>query len=143
MLKGIPAAISPDLMYVLMSMGHGDEIVLADGNFPADSLGQRVVRADGLSVPEVLEAMLQFFPLDTYVDVPAFVMEPVAGDPENPEIWTRFQVLLDAAQGKEVPVEPVARGRFYEQARQAYAVVATSETALYANLILKKGVVTP
>jgi L-fucose mutarotase len=142
MLKGIPTAISPDLMYVLMSMGHGDEIVLADGNFPADSHAQRVVRADGLSVPEVLEAILKFLPLDTYVDAPAFVMEPVVGDPQNPEIWTQFQVLLDAAEGKEVPMEPVARGRFYEQARQAYAVVATSETALYANLILKKGVVT-
>ena len=143
MLKGVPAAISPELMYTLMKMGHGDEIVLADGNFPADSHAQRIVRADGLSVPDVLEAILRFFPLDAYVDAPAFVMQPVPGDPTTPEIWTQFQVLLDSAEGKEVPVSQVERFAFYEQAKRAYAVVATSETALYANLILKKGVVLP
>lgn len=143
MLKGIPAAISPDLMDVLMRMGHGDEIVLADGNFPADSHAQRIVRADGMGVPEVLEAILDFFPLDTFVDAPAVVMKPVDDDAPSPEIWTRFQVLLDAAEGKEVPIEQIDRFAFYERTKQAYAVVATSETALYANLILKKGVVPP
>ena len=143
MLKGIPSRISPELMYTLMKMGHGDELVLADGNFPADSNAQRIVRADGLSVPDVLEAILQFFPLDTYVEAAAFVMEPVPGDPPKPPIWKKFKQLLEASEGKEVKLELVARLAFYEQARQAYAVVATSETALYANLILKKGVVKP
>lgn len=142
MLKGIPATISPDLMHVLMKMGHGDEIVLADGNFPADSHAQRIVRADGLSVPDVLEAILDFFPLDPFVDAPAAVMKPVNDNTPEPEIWTQFRVLMDAAEGQEVSMELVERFAFYERTRQAYAVVATSETALYANLILKKGVVT-
>jgi len=142
MLKGIPARISPELMYALMKMGHGDELVLADGNFPADSIARRIVRADGLDVPEVLEAILQFFPLDAYADAAAFVMQPVAGDPPQPPIWRTFKQLLDAAEGQSVELRPVERFAFYEQAKQAYAVVATSETALYANLILKKGVVT-
>jgi len=143
MLKGIPARISPELMYTLMKMGHGDELVLADGNFPADSIARRIVRADGLSVPDVLEAILQFFPLDAYVDAAAFVMQPVPGDPPKPPIWKKFKQLLDASEGKSVQLELVERFAFYEQARRAYAVVATSETALYANLILKKGVVVP
>ncbi len=143
MLKGIPARISPELMYTLMKMGHGDELVLADGNFPADSIARRIVRADGLSVPEVLEAILQFFPLDAYVDAAAFVMQPVPGDPPKPPIWKKFKQLLDASEGRSVQLELVERFAFYEQARRAYAVVATSETALYANLILKKGVVVP
>jgi L-fucose mutarotase len=143
MLKGIPARISPELMYALMKMGHGDELVLADGNFPADSIARRIVRADGLSVPEVLEAVLQFFPLDPYAEAAAFVMQPVPGDPPKPPIWKKFKQLLDAAEGKGVELKQVERFAFYEQAQQAYAVVATSETALYANLILKKGVVVP
>jgi L-fucose mutarotase len=143
MLKGIPARISPELMYALMKMGHGDELVLADGNFPADSIARRIVRADGLSVPEVLEAVLQFFPLDPYAEAAAFVMQPVPGDPPKPPIWKKFKQLLDAAEGKNVELKQVERFAFYEQAKQAYAVVATSETALYANLILKKGVVVP
>lgn len=142
MLKGIPARMSPELMHVLMKMGHGDELVLADGNFPADSIAQRIVRADGLSVPEVLEAILQFFPLDAYADAAAFVMQPVPGDPPQPPLWSQFQQLLDAAEGSNVELRQVERFAFYEQAKQAYAVVATSDTALYANLILKKGVVT-
>ena len=143
MLKGIPSRISPELMYTLMKMGHGDELVLADGNFPADSIARRIVRADGLSVPDVLEAILQFFPLDAYVDAAAFVMQPVPGDPPKPPIWKKFKQLLDASEGKSIQLEQVERFAFYEQAKRAYAVVATSETALYANLILKKGVVVP
>ena len=143
MLKGIPARISPELMYALMKMGHGDELVLADGNFPADSIARRIVRADGLSVPDVLEAILQFYPLDTYVDAAAFVMQPVPGDPPKPPIWKKFKQLLDASEGKSIQLEQVERFAFYEQAKRAYAVVATRETALYANLILKKGVVVP
>ena len=141
MLKGIPPTVSPELMYTLMKMGHGDELVLADGNFPADSIAQRIVRADGLSVPDILQAVLQFYPLDSYADASVFVMQPVPGDPPRPPIWDRFQELLDVGEGKAVELKRVERFAFYEQAKKAYAVVATSETALYANLILKKGVV--
>ena len=141
MLRGIPPAISPELMYVLMKMGHGDELVLADGNFPADAIARRIVRADGLSVPQVLEAIGPFFPLDQYVESAAFVMDPVPGDDPNPAIWKKFRRLLEAGEGKPVTLQRVERFAFYEQAKKAYAVVATSETAIYANLILKKGVV--
>lgn len=141
MLRGIPPAISPELMYTLMKMGHGDELVLADGNFPADSIAQRIVRADGLGVPDVLEAIADFYPLDQYVDAAAFVMQPVPGDDPNPPIWEQFSQLLEASEGKAVELKQVERFAFYEQAKKAYAVVATSETAIYANLILKKGVV--
>lgn len=143
MLRGISPAVSPDLIHTLMSMGHGDEIVLADGNFPADSVAQRIVRADGLSVPQVLEAILPFFPLDQYAEASAFVMQPVPGDDPSPAIWKEFSRLVDASEEKPTELRQVERFAFYEQAKQAYAVVATSETAIYANLILKKGVVIP
>lgn len=143
MLKGVSPLISPELMYVLMKMGHGDEIVLADGNFPADSHAARIVRADGLSVSAVLEAILDFFPLDTFVDSPAAVMDPVGSDSGDPPIWSEFERLTNQTHTSSVKLERVERFEFYERAKQAYAVVATSETAVYANLILKKGVVAP
>lgn len=141
MLKSIPPIISPELMFVLMKMGHGDEIVLADGNFPSDSHAQRIVRADGQSVIEVLDAILHFFPLDTFVPEPAFVMEPVGAGAPEPTIWTEFRRIMNERDGREVAIQHVERFAFYEQAKNAYAIVATSESALYANLILKKGVV--
>ncbi len=143
MLKGVSPLISPELMYVLMRMGHGDEIVLADGNFPADSHASRIVRADGLSVPAVLEAILDFFPLDTFVESPAAVMDPVDNSGGDPPIWAEFEQLTNQSHTSTVKLERVERFEFYERAKQAYAVVATSETAVYANLILKKGVVAP
>ena len=142
MLKGIPPILSPELMHVLMSMGHGDELVLGDGNFPAASNARRLVRADGHGVPELLEAIMQVFPLDTYVDEPALVMGVVPGDPTVPTIWEDYARILTQAEGREVRPAEVERHAFYERARAAFAVVATSETALYANLILVKGVVT-
>jgi len=142
MLKGIPTVISPELMYALMSMGHGDEIVIADGNFPAASNAQRLVRTDGLGVCELLEAIMKFFPLDTFVEDHAVVMEVVDPNAEEPPIWAEFKKILDDAEGKSVELMPIERHQFYERSRKAYCVVATSETALYANLILKKGVVT-
>jgi L-fucose mutarotase len=126
----------------MMSMGHGDEIVLADGNFPAASNAQRLVRADGLGVVELLEAMTQFFPLDTYAERPATVMAVVPGDDVEPTIWEDYERILSEAEGREIELQEVAREEFYAAARKAFAVVATSETALYANLLLKKGVVT-
>ena len=142
MLKHIPPCISPELMAVLMRMGHGDEIVLADGNFPAESHTQRSVRADGHGVPELLDAILKFFPMDTFVDHPASVMQPVDPTTPEPPIWSEYRQLLAKHEGREIDLRPVERFRFYDLARSAYAIVATGETAIYANLILKKGVVT-
>jgi len=141
MLKGIPPIISPDLMHVMMSMGHGDELVLADANFPAATNAARLVRADGHGVPEVLEAILTFFPLDTYVAAPAVVMGVVPGDDVDPVIWKDYARILSAAEARKVELNAIDRDEFYARARTAFAVVATGEKALYANLILVKGVV--
>ncbi len=141
MLKGVPTAISPELMYVLMRMGHGDELVLGDGNFPADSNAQRIVRADGLDVVTVLDAVLKFFPIDTFSEDVAVVMQPVDKNAPEPPIWKEFRRVLELHEKRRVELTPIERFAFYERARKAYAIVATSETALYANLILKKGVV--
>ena len=141
MLKGVPPVLSPELMAILMRMGHGDDLVIADGNFPAETMGQRVVRADGHGVPELLDAILKFLPVDTFVTDPAKVMQPV--DPATPEppIWSQFREALARHEGREIPLTTVERFEFYRQAQSAFAVVATGETAIYANLILKKGVV--
>ena len=141
MLKGIPSEISPELMYALMSMGHGDEIVLADGNFPAASNARILVRADGLDVCAILRAVMRFLPLDTFVDDNAVVMAVVDPEADEPPIWNEFRRILGEAEGREVKLTPIERHSFYARAREAYCVVATSEGALYANLILKKGVV--
>jgi L-fucose mutarotase len=138
MLKNIPSILSPELLKVLMEMGHGDEIVLADGNFPASSHNARVVRADGHGVPDLLEAILTLMPLDTYVEKQVAVMAVVKGDPV-PEIWDKFKTILKPY--KPVAIETMERFAFYERAKKAYAVIASGETAIYANIILKKGVV--
>ncbi len=140
MLKGIPSILPPELLKILMEMGHGDELVLGDGNFPAASNAQRLVRCDGHGVPELLDAILTLMPLDTYVEAPVALMETTQGDP-RPVIWEKYRAILDAHQNN-VQTEKMERFAFYERARKAYAIVATGETALYANLILKKGVVT-
>ena len=141
MLKSIPSVISPELMSILMRMGHGDEIVLADGNFPAESCAQRVVRADGHGVVELLDAIMRFFPLDTFVDHPASVMAPVDDGATEPPIWSEYRRILATHEGHEVELRPIERFRFYDFAKAAFAIVATGESAVYANLILKKGVV--
>ena len=140
MLKGIPSIISPDLMKVLMEMGHGDEIVLADGNFPSASHAQRLIRSDGHGIPELLTAILQFLPLDTYVEHPVGLMAVVPGDPVQPTIWKEYENIIQQ-QELSFSLEYIERFDFYERTKKAYAVVATSEKALYANIILKKGVI--
>ncbi len=139
MLKNIPPELSPELLKILCEMGHGDEIVLGDGNFPAASNAKRLVRADGLGVPQMLKAILQLLPLDTYVESPVMLMATGEGE-ETPAIWAEYEAIVTAANGK-TNVSQLERFAFYERARQAYAVVATGETAIYANVILKKGVV--
>lgn len=139
MLKGIPSILSPELLKILMEMGHGDELVIGDGNFPAASNAQRLIRCDGHGVPALLDAILTLMPLDTYVDAPVALMETTRGDP-RPVIWDEYQRIL--AKHQKIKMETVERFAFYERAKRAYAIVATGETALYANIILKKGVVT-
>ena len=143
MLLGIPNILSPDLVKILMEMGHGDEIVFADANFPAASHAQRLVRCDGHAIPDLLEAVLQLFPLDPYVDKPAALMQVVPGDPVETPIWETYREIIERRSKLTDPFETVERFAFYERARQAYAIVATGEHALYANLILKKGVIKP
>jgi len=139
MLKGIPNILTPELLKILMEMGHGDELVIADGNFPSNRIGQRVVRLDGHNVPEIMEAILKLYPLDTYA-VPVALMAKVPGDTVETPIWDTYKELVKDHTDQDV--EFVERYAFYERAKEAYAVIATSEKALYANIILKKGVVT-
>ena len=141
MLKNIPSILSPDLLKILMEMGHGDEIVIADGNFPAASIARRLIRFDGHEIPEILEAMLKFFPLDTYAESPVGLMKVVKGDPYKPVIWDKYRKIILGSKEPFKDFEYIERFAFYERAQKAYAVIATSELALYANIILKKGVV--
>jgi L-fucose mutarotase len=140
MLKTIPPILSPELLKVLMEMGHGDEIVLADANFPAASMARRLVRCDGHNIPELLDAVLQFLPLDTYVDMPVALMAVVPGDAFEPKIWDVYSATVERRE-RAVELELMERFAFYDRAREAYAIVATGERSLYANIILKKGVV--
>ena len=141
MLKGIPNVISPELLKILMEMGHGDELVIADGNFPAASVAQRLVRADGLGGTVMLDAILQLMPLDQYVPAPVALMAVVAGDTVQPVIWDEYRAIIIRYEPSFVDFELMERFAFYERAKKAYAVLATSEAAQYANVILKKGVI--
>ncbi len=141
MLKNIPKILSPEMVKILMEMGHGDEIVIADGNFPSEAIGQRVVRCDGHGVPALLDAIMQLFPLDTYTEKPVMLMEVVPGDPVVPTIWDEYKDIINKYEPENCKIEMIERFAFYERAKTAYAVVATGEEAIYANIILKKGVV--
>jgi L-fucose mutarotase len=141
MLKLIPKILSPDLLKIIMEMGHGDEIVIADGNFPSASIAQRLVRLDGHGIPDILEAMLRLFPLDTYVERPIGLMAVTPGDPYKPLIWEEYKKIIKESKEPFKEFENIERFAFYERAKKAYAVIATGESALYANIILKKGVV--
>jgi L-fucose mutarotase len=143
MLKNIPSMLTPDLLKIMMEMGHGDELVIADGNFPAASLARRLVRLDGHLVSPILDAVLQFFPLDTYAAESVVLMEVVPGDPTRPSIWQEYRTIIEKRDTAFTEFGMIDRFAFYERARSAHAVVATGETALYANVILKKGVVVP
>lgn len=141
MLKNIPKILSPELVKTLMEMGHGDEIVIADGNFPSEAIGKRVLRCDGHGVPELLDAIMQLFPLDTYTEKPVMLMEVVPGDPVVPTIWDKYKEIINKYEPENCKIEMIERFAFYERAKTAFAVVATGEEAIYANIILKKGVV--
>ena len=141
MLIGIPPVLSPELLKILMEMGHGDEIVLADGNFPSASIAKRLVRLDGHGVPPILDAVLTFFPLDYYVERPVSFMAVNAGDAYKPVVQDEYREIIER-RASGAKIEMLERFKFYERAKQSYAVVATGEGARYANVILKKGVVT-
>jgi L-fucose mutarotase len=141
LLKNIPNILSPSLLKILSEMGHGDEIVIADGNFPAASVAQKLIRLDGHNVPEVLAAMLKFFPLDTYVEKPVGLMAVTPEDNIKPIIWDEYKSIIKESKEPFKEFEYIERFEFYERAKKAFTVIATSESALYANIILKKGVV--
>lgn len=144
MLKGVPKILSPELLKVLAEMGHSDRIVISDGNFPAESMGKNaiVIRCDGHGVPEILDAILQVFPLDSYVEHPVNLMEVMAGDDVETPIWDTYKEIVAKHDNRGAgAVGNIERFTFYEQSKTAYAIVATGETALYANVMLQKGVV--
>jgi L-fucose mutarotase len=143
MLTGISPLISPELLKIIAEMGHADELVIGDGNFPAAALAQRLVRADGHGVSDLLKALLPLFPLDRFVEKPAALMAVVPGDPTVPAVWDEYRSIIASVQPERISAgfDMVERFAFYERTKSAYAVLATGETALYANIILKKGVV--
>jgi L-fucose mutarotase len=139
MLKGIPPILSPELLWALAAMGHGDELVIGDCNFPAESMGKRCIRSDGLGSTELLDAILRFFPLDTFVEAPVTLMKVIPGTFEGePPVWKEYRNIIDRYQ-PGVKFGQVEREAFYERARNAFAVLATTEQALYACFIIKKG----
>jgi len=129
MLIGIKPCISADLLSVLYRMGHGDEIVLADAFFTGDSLNSRVVRADGIRIPDLLDGILRLINLDTYVDDPVVMMAPSKGDFLDPEVERRYREVIDRYWPDTPPIARMERFAFYERARKAFAVVMTGENS--------------
>lgn len=140
MLKGISPLLSPELLATLSAMGHGDEIVLADAHFPGHSMNENVIRADGLRIHDLLDAILPIFELDSYVDSPLVMMAAVAGDTLDPTVEAAYRVPVDAHAPGTPAVQRIDRFEFYDRARKTFAVIMTGETAKYGNILLKKGV---
>ena len=140
MLEGISHLISPNLLEVMARMGHGDELILADAHFPGESFNSRDLRADGLRIPDLLEAILPLLELDQYVDQPLAMMAAVEGDNLDPTVEESYLARIHLTNPEVAPIERIDRFAFYERARTAFAVVMTGETAKYGNIILKKGV---
>lgn len=144
MLKGIPAIIPPELLKLLAEMGHGDELTIGDGNFPGHTCCKTVVRMDGHSVPEILDAILKLMPLDPYVDHPVSLMEVVPGDNVETPIWDTYREIIKKYDDRENLIENIERFAFYDRVKEKSSfVIMSGETALYANIILKKGVIVP
>ena len=138
MLKGLPKILSPELLKALCEMGHGDELVIADANFPCNSVNTHVIRADGIKGTDMLDAILDVIPTDTYADSNVMLMKTINGDP-TPEIWKEYEKI--AKKDKDAKVEKIERNHFYEKAKKAYIVIATGEERIYANVIVRKGVI--
>jgi L-fucose mutarotase len=143
MLKGIDPLISPDLVYVLASMGHGDELAIVDANFPAATMGRRVVRLDGVDSKQALSAVLSLLPLDDFVEFPLAVMQVVGSPETTPETVRDFERVVRATQDSETKIDRIERNAFYERAKGAFAVLATGEKRLYGCILVKKGVIRP
>jgi L-fucose mutarotase len=141
MLIGISPVISPELLDTLFRMGHGDEIVLADSFFPGDSVSSRVIRADGIRIPALLDGILSLMNLDSYVANPLAMMAPVPGDTLDDSVEKSYRAVIDRHWPETAPVERMERFAFYERAKKAFAVLMTGETVKYGNIILKKGVI--
>jgi len=138
MLRGISNLLSPELLKILMEMGHGDELVLGDGNFPAASHAQRLIRADGHNIPAMLDAILPLFPLDYAVDFTAVLMDSRGTEPT---VWKTYKEKLGAYPDGDKQFLVIAKPEFYERAKHAYCVVATGESERFANLIIRKGII--
>lgn len=143
MLRGLDPLLSPDLLHALASMGHGDDIVIADANFPGESTGLPVIRLDGILGTDAVRAVLSVMPLDSFVPDPAITMQVVGNPDEVPPVVAEFQTIIDTVADHRAPIASLERFAFYERAEKAYAVVMTGERRLYGNIILKKGVVAP
>jgi len=140
MLIGISPLVGPDLLAALCRMGHGDELVLADAHFPAESVNSRVIRADGLKIADLLDGILPLVAIDDFVDDPIVMMAAVEGDRADPAVCLRYRAVIDTHHPKAAQTKFISRFDFYERARRAWGVVITGETAKYGNIILKKGV---
>ena len=140
MLKGISHLISPELLMELSSMGHGDELVLADAHFPGDTYNENVIRADGLRIPDLLAAILPLFELDAYVDHPLVMMSAVEGDQLDPKVEAAYLESIHITNPDVPAIKRIDRFDFYDRAEEAFLVVMTGETVKYGNIILKKGV---
>jgi len=140
MLKGISPLISPQLLAILSRMGHGDQIVLADAHFPGESTNSRCLRADGLLIADLLDAILPLFELDFYIDAPLLMMAPVEGDELDRSVEASYETVVKKWVPQEVAISRLERFAFYGEAASAFAVVMTGDTAKYGNLILTKGV---
>ncbi len=140
MLKGISPLLSPELLAALNRMGHGDSIILADAHFPGESFNEYVIRADGLRIPDLLDGILPLFELDAYVPDPLIMMAAVEGDTLDPQVESDYRVPIDKHAPKAPAIARIDRFKFYDAAREAFAVVMTGETAKYGNILLKKGV---
>lgn len=140
MLRNIPSILSPDLLWSLRAMGHGDDLVIVDANFPATALGARCHRLDGVTATDVLQAVLTVLPLDQFVPNPAVVMEVVDDPNAVPPIVAQFQDIMTTTADNPTALDKLERFAFYDRAKSAFAIVQTGETRLYGNIILKKGV---
>ena len=143
MLKGISHILGPDLLRILQAMGHGDELAIVDANFPAETNAQQLVRMDGHSATTVLEAVLSVLPLDNYVDSPIQTMQVVDAPSAVPSIVEEFHSIVRHSAPRVTKYGTLERFAFYERAKHSFAIVATGETRLYGNILIKKGVIDP
>ena len=141
MLKGISPLLSPELLALLCRMGHGDELILGDAHFPAETFATRhCLRADGVRIPDLLDAILPLFELDRYVEAPVLTMDAVPGDTLDPAVEASYRAALDRHGYGWAKMARLERFAFYERAKSAFVIVQSGDTATYANILLKKGV---